>query len=108
MEDLPNWVKAFNASDEVEKYKQIWSPLKPIDQYVESEDDNRTAERIFKGETTSTFPHNLPLIWDLNGQFSLLRETPFGNSMTTDFALAAIEGDERAPPTQDDTLVMKN
>lgn len=106
MEELPEWVSSFNASDSAEKYKRIWSTLKSIDEYGESGKDDRKYERIFKGEVSSTFPHDLPKIWDLNDQFSMLRETPFGNSLTTDFALAAIEGENLGVDTTTDFLTV--
>ncbi len=94
MDELPAWVKAFNSSNTAEKYKKPWTPLKSIEFYEESGNDARDYERRFKGEESSTFPHDLVKIWEANGRYSLLRETPFGNSLTTDFALAAIEGEE--------------
>ena len=94
MDALPQWVIDFNNSDAVEVYKKSWTTLKPIGTYLESGTDANTYEGMFKGETTSAFPHDLPAIWDANGQFSLLRSTPYGNSITADFALAALEGED--------------
>lgn len=94
MERLPDWVNAFNSSQAAEKYKKSWETLKDISLYVESSKDANTYERRFKGEELSVFPHDLPKLWDDNGKFEMLRETPFGNNLTTDFALAAIDGEE--------------
>ena len=94
MDALPQWVVDFNDSDAVEVYKKSWTTLKPIGTYLESGTDANTYEGMFKGETTTAFPHDLPAIWDANGQFSLLRSTPYGNSITADFALAALEGED--------------
>ncbi|BDW91825.1 alkaline phosphatase family protein [Flagellimonas marinaquae] len=93
MEELPQWVLDFNASDKVEEYKKPWTTLKPIETYVESGLDVNNYEGLQKGETTNAFPHDLPAIWEDNGQFDLLRRSPFGNSITADFALAALEGE---------------
>jgi len=94
MEELPKWVQKFNASDAAEKYKKPWETLKNIRTYVESGADDNTYEGMFNGETAPVFPHDLPALWDRNNQFDILRVTPYGNSLTTDFALAAIDGED--------------
>ncbi len=82
-----------NASDAVEVYKKSWTTLKPINTYLESGTDANGYEGIIKGEANTAFPHDLPKVWEVNEQFDLLRITPFGNSITTDFALAALEAE---------------
>ncbi|MEB8330033.1 alkaline phosphatase family protein [Flavobacteriaceae bacterium KMM 6897] len=94
MDQLPKWVMDFNASTIVEDYKKPWNTLKDIATYLESGTDSNPYEGMFNGETTTAFPHNLPLLWDANGKYSLLKSTPFGNSITTDFALAALDGEK--------------
>lgn len=93
MNDLPQWVASFNASDKVEHYKKPWTTVKDISLYLESGLDNTSYEGLFKGESTPTFPHDLPSLWSANGDFEILRTTPFGNAMTTDFAIAAMQGE---------------
>ena len=93
MDDLPKWVKDFNASNIVEQYKKPWTPLKDINTYVESGLDNTSYEGLFSGETTPTFPHNLPNLWNGNDEYDILKSTAFGNNITVDFALAALEGE---------------
>ncbi|QBA64899.1 alkaline phosphatase PafA [Muriicola soli] len=94
MEELPRWVKNFNASDAAASYKKPWNTLKDIKTYQESGSDDNVYEGMFNGETAPVFPHDLPAIWDNNSQFDLLRGTAYGNSLTTDFALAAIDGED--------------
>jgi predicted AlkP superfamily pyrophosphatase or phosphodiesterase len=94
MKELPQWVNDFNTSTIVEDYNKPWNTLKDIASYLESGVDNNSYEGMFKGETTTSFPHNLPVLWDANGKFSLLKSTPFGNNITTDFALAALDGEK--------------
>lgn len=106
MDALPQWVTDFNNSDAVEAYKKPWTTLKPIETYVESGTDANTYEGMFKGETTSSFPHDLPKLWEANGQFGLLRSTPYGNSITADFALAALEGEDLGADTITDFLAI--
>lgn len=93
MPDLPQWVKEFNASSKAAAYKKPWTTLKPINTYLESGLDDNNYEGSFDGEDRPVFPHDLPRIWDENGGFDILKATPFGNSLTTDFALAAVEGE---------------
>ncbi|MEH6704939.1 MAG: alkaline phosphatase PafA [Galbibacter orientalis] len=94
MEELPKWVEKFNKSKAAENYKKAWKPLYDIDTYTESIEDDNIYEGAFSGEKTPTFPHDLPKIWNENGKFDLLKGVPFGNSLTVDFAEAAIEGED--------------
>ncbi len=93
MSELPKWVVDFNKEKSVAKYKKIWNTSKPINTYVESLMDNNAYEGKFVGENATTFPHDLPKLWEQNGKYNLLRTTPFGNSLTTDFALASLDGE---------------
>ena len=93
MNSLPNWVTSFNASDAAQKYKKSWTTLKDINAYVESGSDENNYEGKFKGETSTSFPHNLPAIWNDNNGFDIIKATPYGNSLTADFAIAALKGE---------------
>ncbi|MDM9632300.1 alkaline phosphatase PafA [Robiginitalea aurantiaca] len=94
MENLPAWVQEFNASDAAENYKKIWKLSHKPDTYVESGPDNVPYEGLFQGEKAPVFPHDLPALWATNGMYELIKATPFGNSLTTDFALEAIEQED--------------
>ena len=91
MPALPDWVDAFNASSAVEAYKKPWVPLHDLATYQESGPDNVPYESPFSGEQAPVFPHDLPALWEANGAFELLRLTPYGNSLTVDFALEALD-----------------
>ena len=90
---LPKWVVNFNASRVVDRYKKPWKPLKDMRTYLESGLDNTVYEGLFVGEKAPVFPHDLPKLWDANEKYDILKATPFGNSLTTDFAIAALEGE---------------
>lgn len=94
MEDLPGWVTDFNSSNAVEQYKKTWTTLKDISTYHESGPDNNSYESPFNGEAAPVFPHDFPALWDQNDRYDLLKVSPYGNSITTDFAIAALEGEE--------------
>ncbi|MTG96632.1 MULTISPECIES: alkaline phosphatase PafA [Myroides] len=94
MNDLPKWVKSFNKQKLADKYfKQGWKTLYPIDSYVLSISDDNEYEQPFKGEDKPVFPRNLVKLKKDNG-YDLIKSTPFGNSLTLDFAKAAIESEE--------------
>ncbi|NJB37195.1 alkaline phosphatase PafA [Croceivirga sp. JEA036] len=106
MNQLPKWVQDFNASSIVEGYKKPWETLKPIATYKESVVDANNYEGKFRGKDTTTFPYDLPALWEENGQFSILSSTPYGNSITTDFALAALEGEALGADSDTDFLAV--
>lgn len=94
MQALPKWVQEYNASGAVAAYKKPWTTLKPITEYAESGTDQNIYEGRFRGEATTTFPHDLPALWDKNGGTSILRATAYGNAITADFALAILENED--------------
>src|SRR5690606_22664446 len=91
MDELPQWVKEFNSARSVDQYKKPWTTLKNINTYVESGPDNNPYEGLVKGKSTPTFPYDLPALWDSNGKYGILANTAYGNNLTTDFALSALE-----------------
>lgn len=92
--ELPTWVQEFNAADEAEKYLTTWNTLYDINSYVESDVDNSPYESTFAGMEKPTFPYDLKALQTINGGFDVIKSTAFGNSLTTDFAIAAIKGEQ--------------
>ena len=91
MESLPKWVVNFNESGIAEDYlKNSWETLYNIDTYINSVLDDNLFERKFKGETTTSFPHNIPELRKENGNYDILKAIPNGNTFTLDFAKSAI------------------
>jgi predicted AlkP superfamily pyrophosphatase or phosphodiesterase len=90
MQELPAWVNSFNNSNQPEKLlANGWSTLYPINTYVQSSPDNSVWEGKFAGEITPTFPHKVNEIYKT--RHTVIRSTPFGNTLTLDFAKAAID-----------------
>ncbi|MEO8961330.1 MAG: alkaline phosphatase PafA [Ginsengibacter sp.] len=91
MNDLPEWVKKFNANDEPQRLvANGWNTLYPINTYTQSTTDNVSWEGKFKDESAPIFPHDTKNIYkDDPGS---LRSTPFGNTITMNFAKAAVNG----------------
>lgn len=107
MKELPAWVQEFNKQGLAAKYlSQPWNTLLPIDQYTESLPDDNKYETLAKGETKSVFPHNLPELMKSNGGLGLIRSTPFGNSLTKDFAIATLKNENLGKGAATDFLAI--
>ena len=94
MQDLPKWVKDFNISGTALSYMKPWDAIQDIETYLESGIDENLFEGGFSGKKTATFPYDLESLGKDNGNYDLLKITPYGNSLTADFAIAAIKGEE--------------
>ncbi len=90
MKELPKWVKEFNYEDNLEKYLEEWSTLYDISTYDNFELDNNNFEKLFNGKDNSAFPYDTKSLMKHNDCFDMIKETPYGNQMTTDFAIQAI------------------
>jgi hypothetical protein len=90
MKQLPTWVNQFNSKKRIDQLiANGWNTLYPIDTYKQSDSDARTYEGVFAGETTSAFPHDIKTAYARSR--GSLRNTPFGNTLTLEFALAALD-----------------
>lgn len=94
MEKLPKWVQDFNTSGKALAYLDTWDVINDIDTYQASGSDENLFETGYKGKETATFPYNLKELSKENGDYDLLKETPNGNSLTTDFAIEAIKAEQ--------------
>ena len=106
MTELPKWVQDFNKSNQANSYFKEWNTLYDIATYTESGADENTFEGGFKGKKTATFPYDLLALKDQNSGYELLKATPYGNSLTTDFALAAIDGEALGKDNITDVLTL--
>lgn len=104
--ELPTWVKEFNAADEAEKYMTTWNTLYDINTYTESDTDFSKYEGTFKGKANATFPYDLKGLQEENGGFDILKATAYGNSLTTDFAIASIKGENLGKDNDTDFLAV--
>src|SRR5690606_11249550 len=68
--------------------------------------DDNAFEGIFKGKDTPTFPYDLKELRKENGELGFISSTPFGNTMTLDFALAALEGEKMGMGDETDFLAL--
>jgi predicted AlkP superfamily pyrophosphatase or phosphodiesterase len=93
MDELPEWVKTFNAPLNISNYLKTWNTLYDINLYNESGPDASNYEKPFKGKPDPIFPYDLKALMEFNDGYDILKNTPFGNTMITDFALAAVEAE---------------
>lgn len=105
MESLPSWVTQFN-SKVPQQYKKPWNLLKSEKAYTQSGLDKNNYEGAFRGETAAVFPHDLVSLWEANGAYDILKATAYGNSLTTDFALAALKGENLGKGLDTDFLAV--
>ncbi|MEO2081074.1 MAG: alkaline phosphatase PafA [Leeuwenhoekiella sp.] len=106
MNELPKWVQDFNASAKAKNYLKEWNTLKPIESYLESGADLSPYEGGFRGKEQAVFPYDLSALAEKNGGYSLLKSTPYGNNLTTDFAIEAIDAENLGQDADTDFLVI--
>jgi len=98
LETLPDWVKDFNALSYPDTYLNTeWTVFRPDVNYSDCSVDSNSYEGGFSG--VNYFPYDLKKLrtknkFNTRNDFSLLRETPFGNSYTTSFAIRLMEKEE--------------
>ena len=107
MDSLPEWVQDFNDSGKMDDLiSQPWNTLYDINTYTESIADDNEFEVLFKGKDKPTFPYDITNLKDKNGGYDILKEIPAGNTMTTDFAKAAIKGENLGKSDYTDFLAI--
>ncbi len=106
MDKLPNWVDAFNNSGKAQSYLKPWDTLYPIETYVESGSDLNEFEQGFKGKETATFPYDIDKLKAENDNYEILKAIAYGNDLTTDFAMAAIDGENLGKNSDTDILTL--
>lgn len=89
MNNLPKWVDEFNGQKLVDKMFQAgWSLMYPVESYVQSTGDDKKYEGKPLGPG---FPYDLKRFV---GKYGTLPVTPYGNTLTAEFAKAAITGEQ--------------
>ena len=95
MEELPDWVKAFNSNNKADAYlNETWETLYDINTYTQSRADNNIYENNLNGQEKPVFPKDLKKLREQNDNFSLIKTIPAGNTYTVDFAKAVIKGEQ--------------
>ncbi len=93
MNELPAWVKAFNALKSVDKYyTQGWNTLYPLNSYLQSAPDEQQYESKAFGADAKGFPYSLSKFIGTN--YGILPATPYGNTLTAELAKAAVTNEQ--------------
>ncbi|KXX70905.1 alkaline phosphatase PafA [Flammeovirga sp. SJP92] len=110
VDTLPEWVAEENQGKrKVDEYASMtWETLLPIEEYTESIADENNYEKLFPSEEKSTFPHDLKKIIKSakKDKFGYVKKSPFGNTLTTELALKAIENENLGQNHDTDALLI--
>ena len=105
MSQFPSWIVEFNNKKMSETYlARIWDLMLPINSYKAGFSDDYILEDGF-WKKWNTFPYNLKKIGE--GQeypLELLKATPYGNKLITDFAVQLISQEELGMDDSPDLL----
>jgi predicted AlkP superfamily pyrophosphatase or phosphodiesterase len=81
-EELPEWVEQFNESGIVDQLSsKTWETLLNQEEYTKGNPDNTPYEAAYDHEDAPVFPHENP-----EKSYGMMIATPFGNTLTKDFA----------------------
>lgn len=90
MDNLPDWAVDFNSMKWPARYlSHAWTTLYPVNTYALSTEDNKPYEGPFKAGQAPVFPHDPG--GEKGNPFKSISSTPFGNTMTLEFAKKALE-----------------
>lgn len=107
MRELPPWVQRFNGERLAASYLgRTWDLLLPRDRYHSPLPDDNPYEIPIPGAAAPTLPVDLKALHLASGSTGLIAYTPWGNTLTTDFALAAIEGEQLGADAVTDLLAL--
>lgn len=105
MNELPAWVTRFNTTEKVDSlYKLDWHLLYKEDSYLSVNLPGKGSGPQAFGTPSRRFPVNLKRYAGQN--YSILPATPHGNTLTTEFAKAAIDGEQLGADTITDFLAI--
>lgn len=102
---LPQWVQDFNAKRLPDTYiAQGWELLLAPEAYDISYMDNNPYEGPFRGQLRAAFPYDFSSITE--NKYDVMGSAPHGSSLTVDFALAAIAGEDLGSDEHTDLLTV--
>lgn len=103
MDSLPGWLVAFNQEGRAAKYlDRKWELLLPRERYLQVLPDDNPYEKPIPGTVAATLPLDLTALPKEN--MNALIWTPWGNTLTTDIAIAAIVGEKLGQDQMTDLL----
>ena len=103
MDQLPAWVNKFNRNRKIDSLmSNDWNLLYDVSKYDQSTADANEYEKPFKHEKKATFPHIYKE--QIGRNYYAVRESPYGNTLTLDFAKAMMESERLGKTGQTDML----
>ncbi len=92
MRELPQWVNDFNGRKLPEKYLSgDWELSFDKALYHGAFGDRNQFEEPFEGAAYAVFPYKLDALREKNDDLTLVKETPFGNTLVAEFAKECIK-----------------
>lgn len=105
LDTLPDWVNHFNAKRAVDSCLTAgWERLLSEEAYDVSYDDNNPFEAPFRGQMRAAFPYDFSDITE--NRYDYIKATPHSSTLSVDFAIAAIEGEELGQGAFTDLLAL--
>ena len=105
VDDLPQWAKDYNNKKMPAEYlKKGWQTLYPIEQYTQSSPDDVPWEGKLSGAAKPVFPYELA--GSAGDAFGIVTNTPWGNTITKEMAIAAIKGENMGKGKDTDFLAV--
>jgi len=106
-EELPAWLQEFNNRNLADEYlNQTWELSMPLEKYTQSTADDMPYEMEVRGKDKSVFPYDLKKLRAQNGNFGLLPNTAFGNTILTELAIATLDGEKMGQDEITDFLAL--
>jgi len=104
-DNIPQWLVSFNKKKLGDTYlSKTWTSKYPIAKYTQSLPDNTAFEIGFAGQ--NTFPYKLSALQNTFSPYTILTQTPFGNTFTKDLALNLIHREKLGQDSQTDLLTI--
>ncbi|MCF2486766.1 alkaline phosphatase family protein [Dyadobacter sp. CY347] len=105
MDDLPQWVKDYNAKKMPSAYLQKgWQLLLSANSYGQSSPDDVDWEGKLPGAKRPVFPYDLAGL--AGDAFGVVTDTPWGNTITKEMAIEAIKGENLGKGKDTDFLAI--
>ncbi|MEP6584532.1 MAG: alkaline phosphatase PafA [Ginsengibacter sp.] len=104
MKTLPDWAKNFDSKKMIDAYYSAgWNTLYPLNTYVQSSTDENVYEAKPFGSSAKGFPY---ILKNNTGNYNTFLGTPFGNTLTADFAKQAIINEQLGADAVTDLLAV--
>ena len=105
MKTIPDWVKKFDSKKMIDSfYNSGWNTLYPLNTYKQSTADENTYESKPFGNSSKGFPYNLKS--NAGNNYNIVLATPFGNTLTAEFAKQAVINEQLGADAITDLLAV--